>query len=251
VFFLGLGTPGSPVVTELSPENPGAEYRERWSTHDPKRANELLDQLGLTKRDAEGFRLRSDGKGRLRIPLETAAAAFLPWTKHAEMIVQQWRQIGIQGDVKEVERSLYTTRLDNSEAPITLWSNGGTELLYLYPSLALPLAAQAPMGIPFYRWFASGGKEGRKPADPQLLNAIQLFTSGLVQKEAERNKTAQEIWKILVEEQWSIGVVGLSPAFLGVRLASTRLGNVPARQVNAQHMRTPSGARPTTLFFKP
>jgi peptide/nickel transport system substrate-binding protein len=165
--------------------------------------------------------------------------------------VQQWRQIGIQGDVKEVERSLYTTRLDNSEAPITLWSNGGTELLYLYPSLALPLAAQAPMGIPFYRWFASGGKEGRKPADPQLLNAIQLFTSGLVQKEAERNKTAQEIWKILVEEQWSIGVVGLSPAFLGVRLASTRLGNVPARQVNAQHMRTPSGARPTTLFFKP
>jgi peptide/nickel transport system substrate-binding protein len=251
VFFLGLGTPGSPVVTELSPENPGAEYRKRWSTHDPKRANELLDQLGLTKRDAEGFRLRSDGKGRLRIPLETVAAAFLPWTKHAEMIVQQWRQIGIQGDVKEVERSLYTTRLDNSEAPITLWSNGGTELLYLYPSLALPLAAQAPMGIPFYRWFASGGKEGRKPADAQLLNAIQLFTSGLVQKEAERNKTAQEIWKILVEEQWSIGVVGLSPAFLGVRIASTRLGNVPARQVNAQHMRTPSGARPTTLFFKP
>ena len=67
-FFLGLGTAGSPAPDRPVPQNPGAEYRKRWSTHDPKRANELLDKLGLTKSDAEGFRLRADGKGRLRIP---------------------------------------------------------------------------------------------------------------------------------------------------------------------------------------
>ena len=31
----------------------------------------MLDKLGLAKKDAEGFRLRTDGKGRLRIEMMT------------------------------------------------------------------------------------------------------------------------------------------------------------------------------------
>ena len=48
----------------------------------------------------------------------------------------------------------------------------------------------------------------------------------------------------------AIGTVGLSPAFLGIRVTSNKLGNIPARHVNAQHMRTPTSSRPTTIFFK-
>ena len=50
---------------------------------------------------------------------------------------------------------------------------------------------------------------------------------------------AQEIWKILVDQQYGIGTVGQSPAGLGVRLVSNRLGNIAARVCNAQHCRTP------------
>ncbi|MGQ9629410.1 MAG: ABC transporter substrate-binding protein [bacterium] len=249
-FFLGLGTPGSPVPSEDMPENPGPEWRKRWSTYDPKMANELLDKIGLDKKDAEGFRLRTDGKGRLRIELQTAAAAFLPWAKHAEMIAEQWKKIGIQADVKEYERTLFFTRCVNNEQQISLWSNGGTEQLYLYPYHALPLHTESMYGVPYYKWYSTGGKEGKRPTDPQLLKALELYASAAGLKEAERNKVAQEIWKILVDEQFGIGVVGLSPAFLGVRIVSNKMGNVPDRQVNAQHMRTPSSARPTTLFFK-
>ena len=250
-FWLGVGTIGSAVPDDASPYNPGPEWRAKWSTLDVKQANELLDKIGLTQKDAEGFRLRKDGKGRLRLEMTTIAAAFVPFTQHAEMIATHWRKIGIQGDVKEQERSLAVRRSVANETQIFLWSNGGTELLYLYPQLALPVSPTgAYMGQLWAMWYASNGAQGKKPEDPQMLKALELFGSAGGLKEAERIKTAQEIWKILVEEQWSIGTVGISPAFLGVRLASNKLGNIPARQANAQHCRTPGSSHPSTFFFK-
>jgi hypothetical protein len=49
--------------------------------------------------------------------------------------------------------------------------------------------------------------------------------------------------------QYGIGTVGLSPAVMGVRIVSKRMGNIPARQVNAQHARTPCSSHPETFFF--
>jgi peptide/nickel transport system substrate-binding protein len=66
----------------------------------------------------------------------------------------------------------------------------------------------------------------------------------------ERVKIAQEIWKIICEECWVIGTVGLSPAFMGVRVVKNTMGNIPARQTNAQHVRTPNTSHPATFFFK-
>jgi peptide/nickel transport system substrate-binding protein len=77
-----------------------------------------------------------------------------------------------------------------------------------------------------------------------------MFRSAAGKKQPERVKMAQEIWKIIVDEQISIGTVGQSPAVMGVRVVSRRLGNIPARQVNAQHARTPCSSHPTTFFFK-
>jgi hypothetical protein len=68
--------------------------------------------------------------------------------------------------------------------------------------------------------------------------------------EEARNKNAQEIWKIMVDQQFHIGVCGQSPALMGVRLASRRLGNIPGRVCIAQHCRTPGSSHPATWFYK-
>ena len=106
------------------------------------------------------------------------------------------------------------------------------------------------MGHPIARWYASDGKQGKPPKDPELLRALELFKSAPGKKAEERKKIAKEIWKILVDGQFSIGTVGLSPAVMGVRIVSNRMGNIPARQVNAQHARTPGISHPATFFFK-
>ena len=53
-----------------------------------------------------------------------------------------------------------------------------------------------------------------------------------------------------MEECWVIGTVGQSPARLGVRIVKNTMGNIPARQTNAQHVRTPNASMPATFFFK-
>ncbi len=37
------------------------EWETAWSQYEPDLANQLLDEIGLTERDRDGIRLRSDG----------------------------------------------------------------------------------------------------------------------------------------------------------------------------------------------
>lgn len=249
-FWLGTAVPGSPAPAESLPYFPGPGWREKWSTFDPKQANELLDKIGLSKRDAQGFRVRTDNGERLRLQV-IAVQAFLPWPKISEMVADQWAKVGIQADVRDTERNLAFTRTRNNEHHIMVWNNGGTELLYLFPRHAIPVdPTEAFMGPEYAKWFASGGTQGTKPDDPNLLRILDLFRGAASQKAPERIETAKEIWRILIDQQYGIGTVGQSAALMGVRLVKTNLGNVPARNCIAQHCRTPGGAHPETWFYK-
>jgi peptide/nickel transport system substrate-binding protein len=251
-FWLGVAVPGSTAPGEALPYFPGQGWREKWSTFDQKQANEMLDRIGLSRKDAQGFRLRTDNGQRLRLQIQ-AVQAFLPWPKISEMVADQWAKVGIQADVRDTERTLAMTRTFNNEHQIMVWNNGGTELLYLFPRHAIPVEAppsEAFMGPEFGKWFASGGTQGKKPEDANILKIFDLFRSAAGQKTEDRIKTAQEIWKIEIDQQYGIGTVGQSSALMGVRLVSNRLGNIPSRNCIAQHCRTPGGAHPETWFYK-
>jgi peptide/nickel transport system substrate-binding protein len=168
-----------------------------------------------------------------------------------EMVAQHWRQVGIFAEVREMERILSLTRIQNNEHHIMVWTNGGTELLYLFPRHAIPVdPVEAYMGPEFAKWFSSGGRQGREPTDPNIKRIFELFSSAAGQQDEARNNTAKEIWKILADQVYSIGTVGQSPALMGVRLASRRLGNIPSRACIAQHCRTPGSSRPETFYYK-
>jgi peptide/nickel transport system substrate-binding protein len=249
-FWLGIGTPGSPVPAESMPQNPGKEWRKVWSVLDVAKANTMLDKIGLAKKDSDGFRVRTDNGYRLRIQI-IAVAAFMPYPKMSEMVADQWRAIGIQADVKEMERNLAMTTVRNNQHHIYIWNNGGTELFYLFPRHAIPVdPTEAYMGPEYAVYYASGGKQGTKPDDPNILKMWALFSEASGLKAGGRNKNAQEIWKILADQQIGIGTVGQSPAGLGVRIVSNRLGNIAARVCMAQHCRTPGNSHPETWYYK-
>ena len=250
-FWLGAGTGGSVAPSPETIFSPGPEWNKKWAVLDLKQANELLDKLGLTKKDSEGYRQRLDGKGRLRLEMITVGGQFVPYTQVGEMVKQQWKKIGVDVDVKELERNLAFTRDNGNENQMITWANDGSEMIFLFPRHALPVdAAESHMGMAYAKWYASGGTAGKKPDDPEMLRAFDLFRDAFGAKEADRIKNGKELWKIIVEQTWSIGVVGQSPAFMGVRIVKNNMGNVPERQVNAQHARTPHTSMPITFFFK-
>lgn len=251
IFWLGTGTPGSVVPDESNVLNPGPEYRERWAVLDVELANQMLDDLGLTEKDAEGFRLRTDGGGRLRLEVMTLGGQFLPFTAIMDAVKVQWQAIGIDATVREVERSLAVERSAANEHQMCVWTNDGSEQLWFAPDHVFPYAiSQTCGGGPEYaRWFISNGADGVTPPD-DVQRVMSLFRSAFSASEEDRIAMGKEIWSIVADDVFAIGVVGLGPAINGVRVVDNDLGNVPARQVNSPALGTPSNSYPMTFYFK-
>lgn len=249
IFWLGLGVPGSLAPAEHNLYSPGPEYRTLWSTYDPDQANQLLDALGLRKKDAAGFRLRRDGKGRLVLILNTLGSQYLPFTQIAEILALQWKKIGIKAEVIELERSLAAKRVGANEQQMRISWGDGSEHLFTYPFNVFPFDSGSEFGPLYGLWFQSGGNKGQQPPE-RLRQVYEMYTRAFGVPEEERIRLGQAIWKIVIEEQWSVGLVGLSPAAAGVRIAKTNLGNVPARQFNSPDAKTPAVVHPTTFFWK-
>ena len=252
-FWLGIGTAGSQVLAESSPYFPGPEYRTMHSTYNPELASKMLDDLGLTNRDSEGYRLRKDGQGRLRIEMTTVGGQFIQFTQIAEMIREQWGRIGIQADVNEVERSLAITRVGANQLQIHLWQNDGTEHFFTAPWHLFPVGPAglggSNIGPLWARWLLTNGEHGQEPSAP-MQRLMGLWKQAFGLPDDERIEVGKEMWRLAVDEQWVIGTVGLSPAGMGVRIVSNRLGNSPGRQYNSPDGMTPAPSRPETFFFK-
>ena len=191
-FFLGLGTSGSAVPAPNMPEYPGDEWRTKWHTLDVDQANALLDKIGLDKKDSSGMRLRTDGKGVLRIEINTTNS-FVNYSKVSEMIVPMWKKIGIQLDIKDMERATWEQNRNANLQQIAMWSNGGTELLYLYPIHALPVQENSQVGPLIAQWYGTAGAKGIAPTDPDLKKCMELYAEAQTKKLEERNKIAQEL----------------------------------------------------------
>ena len=248
VIFLGIGTPGSAVVAESSPFNPGAEYRDMWSTFDVEQANALLDGIGLTEKDDEGYRLRTDNGERLVLEMNPVPA-FIEFTKLAELVKADWAEAGVFLNVLEQERGLVMTKRDSNELQMLLWQNDGTDELFLYPFHALPVTNVSGTGPGYGNWYASGGETGVEPTSESVLKVLDLFDQGLKASPEERITLGQELWKIITDEVYSIGTVGQSGAFMGVRVYKNNMGNIPSRQFNIQAGQTPNVSRPSTFYF--
>jgi len=250
-FWLGTGTPGSVVPVDSNKYNPGPQYRKLWSTLDVKKANEMLDKIGLAKKDAQGYRLRADGKGRLRIEIMTLGGQFVQYTQIAEVIREQWKKIGIDLQVQEVERSLALKRTEANEQQLAAWNNDGSEHLFTFPQHVFPfeLAAVATSGPHYVKWFHSAGKQGKEP-DPRMKELMEKWKRAFGAPEKERIQLGKDVWRIAAEEVYVIGVVGQGPAAMGVRLVKNNLGNIPSRMYNSPDGKTPGISRPATFFYK-
>jgi peptide/nickel transport system substrate-binding protein len=250
-FWLGTGVPGSFVPRESNKYSPGPEYRTKWATYDLKQSNELLDKVGLTKKDPEGYRLKSDGQ-RLRVEVQTYGGQFVQFTRISEMIRDQWRKIGVDLIVNEVERSLGQKRNISNENMMYAWQNDGSEHLFTFPTHVFPYDGTGGNGALFAEWFQTNGAKGKEPpAELEPLKKIyENFRKAFGVPEDEQIKLGKEIWAIAADQVYTIGVIGLAAAVGGVRIFKNNLGNIPARMYSSPDGKTPAISRPATFYYK-
>jgi peptide/nickel transport system substrate-binding protein len=247
-FLLGLGQTGSAAPGERTLYFPGPEFKTLHTAYDVKKANAMLDKLGLAKKDAEGYRLRTDGKGRLRLAL-TTYLGFLPFTKIAEMMTEQWKKIGIRGEVQEMERGAATTRVQNNEHQIYFETQWGADNIYGHFPFVFPADAGSPMGPLYGLWYSSTGTKGKTPP-ARMRELMDKYRRSFSVKDQERTRMAKDVWKIALDELWMIPLVSNSPASQGVRVIKTNMGNIPERLWNSAVSDNPHIAHTETWYFK-
>jgi len=246
-FVLGLATVGSAAPGEDTLYSPGPEFRTLHSTLDLKKANDLLDKIGLNKKDSEGFRLRTDNGQRLRLEVITYLG-FLQFTQILEMARQHWTKIGIDVSVKELERSLQQKRTANNENQIVVETQWGGDDMF-GNAMFFPQNGGSDIGPLYGQWFISGGSKGKEPP-PEMKDVMLKYRAAFGLPEKDRVAAGKEIWKLVLDQIWTICVVGGSPASQGVRIVKNNLGNDADRQWNSALSDNPMIAHPETFFFK-
>ena len=163
IVFAGQGTP-SAVTPDPSASFYKPEWQNAWVEFDPDRANSLLDEIGLAERDDRGFRLRPDGE-RLLVVVEYQERG--PRTPTLELIKEYWDAVGVQTELRPVERTLYFTRTDNSEHDVGVWHMGGVleGRILAGRNLTLNFGADTAVGQQWFNWWQSQEQSGEEPPE--------------------------------------------------------------------------------------
>ncbi len=198
-------------------------YEERWSKayieYDPERANAMLDEIGLTERDAEGYRLLPNGEPLSLIVEQTEDMAY--WVPINELVKEYWADVGIRVIPKVVERSLYWTRLGAGEMQINLWVLDGFTEYCLIPNRMSNLRAWwwAPE---WWTWWDTGGEAGEEPPE-KIKEMLSLCDKSPYLSPEEVREVAKQVFDLQAEELWMVGTIG----FIGKpAIAKVGLGNI-------------------------
>jgi peptide/nickel transport system substrate-binding protein len=135
------------------------EWKHAYIEYDPDQAGALLDEIGLTNVDDEGFRTKPDGS-KLEIVFDIADEGN---AEGAVMLQKFWQAIGL----RILLNSVYGTPQAEVRHVAGVWQIGGLTAmgefdLFHYPDEVFPIRpyrAHPMVG----QWYATGGKEGWAP----------------------------------------------------------------------------------------
>lgn len=225
IVYLGQGRPmqAMPIDPTSAPWIT-ADALNNLIEYDPDGANALLDDMGLTERDGEGFRLRFDGEPFI-ILLQYAPQGG-PVQIH-ELVGQYWQAVGVRVQVKEVTSDFYRTESSQNRHDVATWRNGGglTEVVGATQILFPPFGdfLDTRTGTQWADWVNSDGAEGiEPPEDIARLWDLAAEFKGYPIGSPEIAEVGNEIIQIFEDNLLMIGTVGEIPAPVYV---NDRVGN--------------------------
>jgi len=248
IAYQGMGTPRQASVLPQCPYFKPA-HAEAYAQYDPKKANQMLDAIGLTAKDEEGMRKRPDGQ-KLTITIEYAPV-FGPWADVVQIVCKQWKEIAIRAIPKEEARELFTQRGQaGTEQDMSIWMMDRCLTPLLQPLFWLPQRGGTPASVAalYWDWYETGGKTGEKPS-PEVQKAYDLYDKcKTARSNEELTKSAIELMDLNAEQVWFIGTVGLLPH---VGVVKHNFRNVPEKAVSDWLVMTPGNTYIEQYFFKP
>lgn len=224
VLFFGLAHEGNNTVQSQSEFYTDA-LRTKWAVLDIAKANALLDDVGLTKKNDEGIRLLPNGEPFLVI-VETAGES-TEQTDVLELVRDSWREIGISLFIKPSQRAVFRNRIFAGETHISVWSGFENGV----PGPQTSPASLATTSQTSYQWPKWGqyhetkGQSGEVADIPEAVRLNKLFDLWQnTNDEIEQAKIWREMLEIHADQQFTIGIVS---GILQPIIVKNNLMNVP------------------------
>jgi len=200
-------------------------YRSKWAAFDLKKANKLLDALGLDKRDERGIRLLPDGRP-MEIVVETSGED-TEQTDVLELIHDTWLGAGIKLFTRPSQREVFRNRIFTGETLISVWS-GLVNALPTPDTSPEELAPTSQQQLQWPKWgqyYQSGGTVGEPPALPEATELLGLYRTW---RNSASREQREKIWRrmldINADQVFTIGVVAAVPQPVVI---NNTLRNVP------------------------
>jgi peptide/nickel transport system substrate-binding protein len=228
VIYYGLAIEGQNTLLPGSPLFK-PEYRSAWGQYDPKTANRLLDELGLTRRNGEGIRLLPDGR-LLQIIVENAGES----TEQAdvlELVRDTWRDVGIKLFTKPSQITVFRNRVFAGETMMSIDKGleNGLAVADMPPMELAPTSQQQLQWPKWGQWVETKGKAGEVPDMPAAIELVDLLKQWFAgATEEQRTATWHRMLAIHADQMFSIGLIA------GVKqpvVVNNKLRNVPLEGV--------------------
>ncbi|HXP04012.1 MAG TPA: ABC transporter substrate-binding protein [Stellaceae bacterium] len=221
--YFGLAIEGQNTVLPQSPLF-RSEYRA-YSNYDLDQANKLLDEVGLTKRDAEGMRLLPDG--RLAAVIVEDSGESTEKSDVLELIRDSWRRVGIQLYSKPAQLTLFRRRVFSGDALMSLDKGieNGLATASMSPAEFAPTGQEQLEWPKWGEYAETKGKSGEPPDLPAAIKLKQLNDEWLAAtQELDQARIWHEMLDIWSDQVFSIGLIAgvLQPVVI-----NDRLRNVP------------------------
>ena len=230
IAWRGLLEPQAATVSQEGwhfADEDGQSLFEAWKRADADfdiaAGNRLLDEMGLTERDKDGYRLRPDGKP-IEMLMDVPSSNLNSQENDIGLIIQDgWEQLGLK-------TLLYTPpgaelSLRRTLGKFTISMHGEAEMdLFTYPDWVFPT-------LPKYwhpkvgKWYETGGEKGEPPTGP-LKKLLDLYDE--IKRESDlkkRHQYVRDAVQIHIDEgPFHLGSAARSPSLLVV---ANHFHNVP------------------------
>jgi peptide/nickel transport system substrate-binding protein len=208
--------PGSPLYNEKA----AMAYAE----FDLKKANKLLDKLGL-KRGSNGIRMLPDGR-KLEIIVESAGES-TEETDVLELIKQTWFKAGIALFTKPLQRDVLRNRVFSGDTQMSIWfglENGLANAL-MSPEELAPTSQQQLQWPKWGQYVETKGNAGEIADMPVPLQLSGLYKQW---RNAVNEESKTKIWNHMQDLYTSeVYVIGLVAGVLQPVVTNARLQNIP------------------------
>ena len=243
---------------EPSQNSPGKEspfYHEKlknsYIEYDPERANQMLDEIGLTGRDSEGFRTFKDG---------TRMTWYLNMIPNfsegpSSFVANDWKKVGINTIEKVRSYNLHIAEQPARKLDFHIWGVEGEYQPLVSTNRFIPGHIEA---AGYMLWYQDGGlygePESKRPGRTEpppghpLRRSMELLDSAYSALTFEEQvKFYSEIQDIAAENIWNINISTPPPSIVIVK---KDFRNVPRKAIYGSLYKSPSSCGFETFFFE-